>query len=377
MLLAPDKFKGSLDAVGVAAAVARGLAEVRPDVVVASVPVADGGDGTLAAASAWGFARVPVTVTGPTGECVETSYARRGSVAVTELADACGLGRLPSGTFAPLTASSRGLGEVIALAQGAGCREIIVGIGGSASTDGGSGLLGALGVAIYDSSGARLPDGGGPLADVARVDLSSLRDRVRACLGGGGGARLVVACDVDNPLTGPTGAAAVYGPQKGATPEEVALLDSALDRWADVVRAAVGVDHRARPGAGAAGGVGFATLAVLGAELRSGTDLMLDLVGFDEQLDGCDLVITGEGSLDEQTLHGKAPMGVAARARARDIPVVAVCGRCVLSAEQLRGVGIAASYSLLEIEPDQDLCLAEPARLLERVGAEIGRRHLT
>jgi glycerate kinase len=366
VLVAPDKFKGSLDAAGVAAAVGRGLAAERPGIVTVAVPVADGGDGTLAAAVAAGFESVPVVVSGPTGRPVETAYARRGEVAVVEMADACGLARLPEGP-APLTASSRGVGEAMRAALEAGCREIVVGIGGSASTDGGAGMLAALGARAYDGSGATLADGGGALVDVASLDLAAcdLQD-----------IRFVVACDVDNPLTGPHGAAAVYGPQKGAGADDVTALDHALGRWADVVATATGVDHRDVPGAGAAGGVGFAAVAVLGAELRPGIDLMLDLVAFDDELVGCDLVITGEGSLDEQSLRGKAPIGVATRARARGIPVVAVCGRRLLDDAALREAGIEASYALLDIEPDVDACLRDPAPLLERLGRQIAGRHL-
>jgi glycerate kinase len=182
---------------------------------------------------------------------------------------------------------------------------------------------------------------------------------------------------VDNPLTGPAGAAAVYGPQKGCDPTQVALLDAALERWADVVAAETGADHRHLAGAGAAGGVGFAAVGLLGATLRPGIDLVLDLVGFDQALVGCDLVITGEGSLDAQSLHGKAPVGVADRARAVGVPVVAVAGRSMLSPADLAGVGIIDSLALLDLEPDVATCLASPLPLLEMVGAEIARRHLS
>lgn len=368
VLVAPDKFKGSLDATGVAAAVTRGLRRARPGAEVVCLPVADGGDGTLAAALAAGFERVTVRVAGPTGEPVDTAFARNGSTAVVEMADACGLGRLPGGNPAPRTASSRGLGEALAAALDAGCGEVVVGIGGSASTDGGSGLLAALGARVLDGVGDPVPDGGGALAGAATLDLSGLHPAL-------GTTRIVIACDVDNPLTGPSGAAAVYGPQKGATPDDVAVLDAALDRWADVVARATGAD-RSAPGAGAAGGVGFAAAAVLGAELRPGIELMLDLLGFDEALDRCGLVVTGEGSLDEQSLHGKAPVGVARRAGARGIPVVAVCGRRALTEAALHGAGIAAAYALVDIEPDVDRCLRSPAPLLERLGAEVAARHL-
>lgn len=368
VLLAPDKFKGSLSAAEVSKALARGLHAVA-DVDTISLPVADGGDGTVAAAIAAGYTRVPVVATGPTGQPVQTAFARRGETAVVEMADVSGLVRLPGGVPAPLTATSRGLGEVIAAAIDAGCTDVVVGIGGSASTDGGAGMASALGARLTDSSGAELDGGGSSLAALAAVDLTDLRNRTA-------GVQLVVACDVDNPLTGPRGAAAVYGPQKGATPADVAVLDAALVHWADVVSAATGRDDRDAAGAGAAGGVGYAALALLGATLRPGIELVLDLVGFDDALAAADLVITGEGALDEQTLHGKAPAGVAAAARRRGVPVVAVCGRTTLPRERLERAGIFAAYALTDIEPDLARCIADPAPLLERLGAQIARDRL-
>lgn len=369
VLVAPDKFKGSLRALGVADAVAAGLRRARPDVEVGTLPVADGGDGTLDAALAAGFERVDVTVTGPTGEPVRTAYARRGSTAVVEMADACGLSRLPGGELAGLTASSRGLGELLAAALDAGCQDVVMGIGGSASTDGGAGLVAALGGVLLDADGRPVPDGGVGLESVDRVDLSGLHPALRE-------SRIVVACDVDNPLTGPRGAAAVYGPQKGLGPDDVPRLDAALGRWAKLVAAATARDERDRPGAGAAGGVGFAAVAVLGAELRPGIELMLDLLDFDGAVSGATLVVTGEGSLDAQSLHGKAPVGVARAAAAHAVPVVAVCGRRDLDDRALHAAGINAAYALLDVEPDPRTCMREAARLLERLGQQIADHHL-
>lgn len=365
VLVAPDKFKGTLPAYDVAHAVALGLRRVRPDAEVECLPVADGGDGTLDAAVSAGFDRVPVTVAGPTGEPVETAYARRGDTAVVEMADACGLVRLPGRVRAPLAASSQGLGEVLAAALDAGCRELVVGIGGSASTDGGAGMLAALGAVVSPA----VSDGGGGLRDVSALDLSPLHP-------GLADARVVVACDVDNPLTGPDGAAAVYGPQKGASPDDVVVLDRALGHWADVVARSSGADRRDVPGAGAAGGVGFALVAALGAELRPGIALMLDLLGFADRVAGADLVVTGEGSLDAQSLRGKAPVGVASAAGAAGVPVVAVCGRRRLTDAELTAAGIVAAYALLDVEPDLTTCLREPARLLVDLGELVARRHL-
>ena len=369
VLIASDKFKGTLTAAEVAAAVATGLRRVRPEVGVDSVPVADGGDGTLAAAVASGFELVSVEAAGPTGEPVATGYARQDDTAVVEMADVSGLVRLPGDVLAPMTATSRGVGELVASAVSAGCHRLVLGIGGSASTDGGAGMLAGLGARLLDGDGEPVGDGGAELARLASIDLSDVRVLMA-------GIHVVVACDVDNPLTGPTGAAAVYGPQKGAGPDQVRELDDALGHFADIVATATGRDLRDQAGAGAAGGVGFAALAALDAELRPGIDLVLDLVGFQQRLPGADLVVTGEGALDEQTLSGKAPAGVAAAARAAGVPVVAVCGQNTLTDQQLAAAGIAAVYTLTDVEPDVERCLADPAPLLERLGERIAADHL-
>jgi glycerate kinase len=364
VVVAPDKFKGSLTAAQVAARVAAGLARAAPGTEVVQVPVADGGDGTLEAAVAAGYRRVPVRAEGPTGEPVETAYAERDGVAVVELADVSGLGRLPGGRPAARTASSYGTGQVIRAALDAGCTRVVLGIGGSAGTDGGAGLVEALGGRLAGPDGGEVGRGGAALAAVGSLDLAGLHPALAT-------AEVVVASDVDNPLLGPKGAAAVYGPQKGASPADVAELDAALARWAGAVRRATGRDEAATPGAGAAGGVGFAALAVLGATVAPGIDLVLDLVGFGDALPGAGLVITGEGSLDGQTLHGKAPAGVAAAARAAGVPVVAVAGRCLLSPDALEPAGIRAAYALTDLEPDPERCMAEAGPLLERLAERV------
>jgi glycerate 2-kinase len=378
IVIAPDKFKGSLAAAEVAAAIAAGLRAELPAAELITIPVADGGEGTLDAAVAAGFERVPVTVDGPTGEPVAASYARRGEVAVVELASACGLMRLPGGRPAPLTASSFGAGQALAAALEAGPRRqpqkpadrrIIFGVGGSASTDGGAGLLQALGARVLDARGEPLARGGGALRDVAALDLAGLHPGLRE-------GSVILATDVANPLTGPDGAAEVYGPQKGATPAQIGELAGGLRRWAAVVAAATGTDRSQAPGAGAAGGVGFAALAVLGAEARPGIGLVLELTGFGAALEGADLVITGEGSLDVQTLAGKAPMGVAQAAARSGVPVVAVAGRCTLTERQLTEAGIAAVYPLSDLEPDLARSSAQASALLRRVGQALAREQL-
>ncbi len=368
VLVAPDKFKGSLTAREVAARVAAGIGAEAPGVEVEQVPVADGGDGTLDAAVAAGYTRVEVRAQGPTGEPVTTAFAARDDVAVVEMADVSGLALLMPDRLDALGASSYGTGEVVRAALDHGCREIVLGIGGSASTDGGAGMLQALGARLLSSGGQELGRGGAALADLARLDLSGLHPTLAET-------RVVVASDVDNPLLGPNGAAAVYGPQKGASPSDVEALDAALARWADVVEAAVagGGASRDRAGAGAAGGVGFAAMAVLGAELKSGIGLVLDLVGFADHLAGAGLVVTGEGSLDTQTLSGKTPAGVAAAAREAGIPVVTVSGRVALTADQIAGAGIRRAYALTDIESDPDRCFTEAGPLLQELARTLAR----
>ncbi|WP_240617527.1 glycerate kinase [Nocardioides speluncae] len=363
MVLAADKFKGSLTAAEVGEALRRGIQRADPSAEVVRVRVADGGDGTLDAFVAAGFEQQPVTVTGPTGERVRTAYARRGEVAVVELADASGLSRLGAGP-APLRSSTCGTGEVALAAIRAGCRELVIGIGGSASTDGGAGLVTALGARILDARGESVPPGGIGLLDAASLDLGPLRELLS-------GVTITLASDVDNPLLGSDGAAAVYAPQKGATPADVEVLERALTRWADLVAATTGADLRDAPGAGAAGGAGFGALALLGATMRSGADTVLDLVGYDDALAGADLVVTGEGSVDEQSLRGKAPFAVLERARRRSIPVVFVCGRTSLVPESLTDAGVARLWALTDREPDLARCITEAASLLEEVGAEL------
>jgi glycerate kinase len=364
VVLAPDKFKGCLTSAEVAEAVGEGLRTVCPEVDLTVVPIADGGDGTVDAAVSAGFDRVQLAAVGPTGEPVHTSYAADGTQAVIELAAVVGLDRLPDRALRPLVASSYGLGLVLAHAVDRGADRVVLGLGGSASTDGGAGMAQALGARLLDSSGAELPRGGAALAQLDAVDLSALRE-LRAEV------TFVVASDVDNPLLGGRGAAATFGPQKGATPAEVRLLDRALRRWAEVVESATATRCADAPGAGAAGGVGFAAMALLGAALVPGIDVMLDLVGFRHALRGADLVITGEGSLDEQSLAGKAPVGVARAARAGGVPVVAVAGRSLLTSEQLLSAGIEATYPLADLEPDVSRSMANAAELLRQVGVRI------
>ncbi|HTU29482.1 MAG TPA: glycerate kinase [Solirubrobacteraceae bacterium] len=366
VLLAPDKFKGTLSGAEVAASLAAGIRSRRPGTDVITVPVADGGDGFLDAFEAAGFQRVAVVASDAVGRPAPTWYVRHGRTAAVELAQVAGLAGL-RGTLAPLTATSRGLGELIAHALEAGCTRVLVGIGGSASTDGGLGLVQALGARVRDGSGAEAGPGGAGAASATTLDLAELHP-------GLAGAQIEIACDVDNPLTGSEGAAAVYGPQKGADPDQVSQLDAALAHWADLVAAATGHDHRDVPGAGAAGGVGFGAIALLGARLRPGAQLILEQLAFADALSKASLVVTGEGSLDEQTLRGKAPAAVAAAGRAAGVPVIAVAGRCLLDGPRLQAAGFEHVYTLLDEADTEQQALDEAAALLRRIGERLSDR---
>lgn len=380
IVLAPDKFKGSLTAPEVAEALAAGLAEALPDAELVLVPVADGGEGTVSAALGAGFTPRRASVAGPTGQMLIAEFAVSSGpdglagagprTAVIEMAAASSLDVLPGGVLDALGATSLGTGQLIRAALDAGCSEIVLGVGGSAWTDGGAGMLAGLGARFIDDAGRDLPLGGAALARIAAADLSGLDTRLA---GAGGTVRLTLAADVDNPLLGPSGAAAVFGPQKGASPSDVEELDAALSRFAGVLGAAMrpaAAGAKDLPGAGAAGGVGYAALA-LGATRRRGIDVVVDFTGLRGKLEGADLVITGEGSLDAQSLSGKAPVGVATEAAALGIPVIAVCGRSQLDAASRARAGFHSVHALTDIEDDVATCMAETARLLRRVGRDL------
>ena len=370
VVLAPDKFKGSLTAAEVAKALAAGMQDVLPGLETIMLPVADGGDGTVAAALSAGFAKIIVDAVGPTGEPVQAPYALDGDRAVVELAAVVGLSMLPGGRLEPLRSSTYGLGLVVADAIRRGATTIVLGLGGSASSDGGAGMAQALGARLLGANGNELPPEGGALADLAHLDLAPLRAALD-------GVTIIVASDVDNPLLGLRGAAAVFGPQKGAAPQQVEALERGLRHWSQLVSNATGRDDAQRAGAGAAGGTGFAALALLNAEIKPGIELILDLIDFDRRIAGADLVVTGEGSLDEQSLAGKAPVGVARAAARAGIPVVAVAGRLQLSVTRLREAGISGGYALTALEPDVDRCIANAGPLLRRLGGQIAKDWLS
>ena len=322
IVIAPQAFKGSISALAAAEAMAEGVRRVAGDAETVLVPVADGGDGTLETLveSTGGDIRTS-PVTGPLGEKVNAQWGALGDgrTAVIEMARTSGLALVPTDKRDPLHATTYGLGEVIRHALDAGFRRFIVGIGGSATNDGGAGMAQALGVRLLADGGGDIGRGGLALASLDRIDMAGLDARARD-------SEFQVACDVNNPLCGPEGASAVYGPQKGATPEMVETLDRALAQLADIVERDVGTQIRDVPGAGAAGGLGGGLIAFLDGSLSPGVDIVLDAVGLDERLHDADLVVTGEGQMDFQTVYNKAPIGVARRAKARGVPVVAVSG---------------------------------------------------
>ncbi|MEW1812446.1 glycerate kinase [Pseudarthrobacter phenanthrenivorans] len=376
IVIAPDKFKGSQSAPEVCSHLEKGLRRgAGGNLEVVRIPVADGGEGTLDAAVGSGFTRRTATVTGPTGQPVDADFAVRGHEAVIEMATASGLALVPRtskggrpDSAAATTATSLGTGQLILAALDAGCRRIVLGVGGSANTDGGAGLLQGLGARFLDSRNNELPPGGAALANLHSIDFTHFEPRLVDT-------RFVLASDVDNPLLGAQGAAAVFGPQKGATPQDVGTLDAALARLVEVLAREIGfraVKAAEAPRAGAAGGVGFAAIAVLAATQRPGIDVVLEFTGLADRLAGADLVITGEGSLDEQSLLGKTPVGVARAAAAKGIPVIAVCGRTSLKPEHQQVAGFRHVYSLTSIEPSMEVCIAEAGSLLERLGQQLG-----
>jgi glycerate kinase len=371
VIVAPQSFKGSADAVAVASAIARGVRRALPDALVEEMPLADGGEGTVRALvrATKGSLRV-ARVHDPLGREIDAEWGVLGDgvTAVVEMAAASGLPLLDVKQRDPRIASTRGTGELILAAATSGAHRIVIGIGGSATNDGGAGMARAFGYRFLDRDGTELPEGGAALARLARIDGQTDPRLIRPAI--------EVACDVRNPLLGPEGASAVYGPQKGATPEVVRELDAALARYADVVEAFVGRPIRDVPGAGAAGGLGAGLLAFLDARLISGADLVLRAVGFADRLRGADLVITGEGRIDRQSGYGKLTGAVTAAARRAGIPVLAVAGGLGEGHETLALDGIVAASDGVPLAQ----AMSDPLPLIERaaervVRARVGATH--
>ncbi|MEO3976619.1 glycerate kinase [Streptomyces sp. CAU 1734] len=369
IVIAPDSFKGSLGADAACAAIEAGVRRALPGAEVVLVPMADGGEGTLdCILGATGGREVGLTAADPLGRPVRARYVlgAQARSAVVELASASGLPLLAPEERDPLRAGTAGTGELIRDAISRGAREVLVCIGGSASTDGGTGLMRALGVRFEDAGGAELPPGGAALARLARIDTSGVPEAVRRT-------RFRIACDVTNPLVGPEGAAAVFGPQKGAGPEEVRELDRALVRFADVLADTYGVRVHDLPGAGAAGGTCGGMVAVLGAEPVPGCELVAETVGLAAALDGADLVITGEGRLDQQSAAGKVISLVARLAGRNGTPAVALAGEIVHPFDGLHALGLTAAFSIADGPRTLDIMTKSADELLSAAAEQAVR----
>ncbi|GLH63973.1 glycerate kinase [Parageobacillus sp. G301] len=343
VIIAPDSFKESLSALEVANAIEKGFRDIFPEAEYVKIPMADGGEGTVQSlVDATGGRIVKTEVTGPLGDRVQAFFGMLGDgkTAVIEMAAASGLHLVPSEKRNPLVTTTRGTGELILAALDEGAEHIIIGIGGSATNDGGAGMIQALGGRLLNRHGQEIGPGGGSLSELADIDLSGLDQRLK-CV------KIEVACDVDNPLTGPKGASAVFGPQKGATPEMVVTLDKNLHHYADVIERVLGKQVKDIPGAGAAGGLGAGLLAFLDAKLKRGVEIVLETVNFHERIQGASLVITGEGRIDGQTIFGKTPIGVAKAAKQYNIPVIAIAGSVSDDSDVVRSHGIDALYSIV------------------------------
>ena len=343
IVIAPDSYKESLSATEVAQAIEKGFREIFPDAQYVSVPVADGGEGTVEAmiAATHGSAHSAL-VTGPLGEKVNANWGMSGDgkTAFIEMAAASGLALVPPDKRNPLITTSRGTGELILQALDSGASNIIIGIGGSATNDGGAGMVQALGAKLCDANGTEIGYGGGSLNTLNTIDVSGLDPRIQRCA-------IRVACDVTNPLVGEQGASRIFGPQKGATEPLILELDRNLAHYADIIKKSLGVDVKNVPGAGAAGGMGAALMAFLGAELKSGIEIVTQALNLEEHIHDCTLVVTGEGRIDSQSIHGKVPVGVANVAKKYHKPVIGIAGSLTRDVGVVHQYGIDAVFSVL------------------------------
>ncbi|ELS0751322.1 glycerate kinase [Vibrio vulnificus] len=361
IVIAPDSYKESLTAMDVAIAIEKGFKQVLPDAQYVKLPMADGGEGTVQSmVDATGGTIIEHTVSGPLGQpvCGFFGLLGEGKTAVIEMAAASGLHLVTPDQRNPLITTTFGTGELIKAALDHGVEHIIVGIGGSATNDGGIGMAQALGIKLLDVQGNALGYGGGELAKLATIDCSQLDPRLAQV-------RLEVACDVDNPLCGTKGASAVFGPQKGATPEMVKILDENLAHYAAIIKQQLGADVRDMAGAGAAGGMGAALLGLLNAELRPGIEIVMDAVRLDEIVADADLVITGEGRIDSQTIHGKTPIGVARTSKKHSLPVIGIAGCLSADCGVVHEHGLDAVFAVVNRSVDLPTALAEAAENVE------------
>jgi glycerate kinase len=369
IVIAPDSFKDSLSAQGVADAIALGLAQVWPDALLIKCPMADGGEGTVESILAACEGELQRTqVRGPLGTTVEAAWGwlPQSHTAIIEMAEASGLQLVPPGKRDACFSSTFGTGELIRAALDAGAQRVILAIGGSATNDGGAGAMQALGVKLLDAQGRTLAPGGLALAQLARIDMSEIDPRLAEV-------RFDIAADVNNPLCGPHGASAVFGPQKGASPEQVEQLDRALGHFAERCAQVLNKDVRDEPGSGAAGGLGFAAKAFLGAQFKAGVEVVAELVGLEDAVKGADLVITGEGRFDAQTLRGKTPFGVARIARQHGVPVIVLAGTLGEGYQALYEHGIDAAFALASGPMTLEQACAEAPRLLRERASDVAR----
>ncbi|WP_317982073.1 glycerate kinase [Paenibacillus glycanilyticus] len=370
IVIAPDSFKGSLSAASAAEAIAQGIRRCVPDVGIVKLPIADGGEGTLdSLLAATGGERITVTVTGPLGASVSASYGIIEQTAVIEMAEASGLCLLTEEQRNPGLTTTYGTGELIRHALDRGCRRFLLTVGGSATNDGGTGMLQALGMRLLNRQGNPVPPGGGSLADIATIDDSLWDPRIAL-------SSFVIATDVQNPLIGEQGASSVFGPQKGASPETVDLLEHGMTAWADLIEAKTGIRLHERPGAGAAGGLCGAYLAFFPASVRRGIDVVLEHVRLEEHLDGADLVITGEGRFDHQTSSGKAPMGVAQLAKKHGVPAIALAGSVGSGIDVLHAEGISSVHGIMNTPMTLQEAMERAPILLEQSAEQVIRTFL-
>ncbi|RML57980.1 Glycerate kinase [Pseudomonas syringae pv. pisi] len=369
IVIAPDSFKDSLSAQAVADAIASGVAEVWPHAELIKCPMADGGEGTIEALlAACNGELMSASVSGPLGAPVTAHWGwlADSRTAIIEMAMASGLQLLTLAQRDACVTSTEGTGQLISAALDAGARRVILAIGGSATNDGGSGMLTALGARFLNADDQPLAPGGLALAELARIDLSGFDPRLsNVCI--------EIAADVDNPLCGPNGASSIFGPQKGASPEQVMALDAALGCFADQTAQVLGEDLRNSPGSGAAGGMGFAAKAYLKASFRAGVEVVADLTGLEQALIGADLVITGEGRFDAQTLRGKTPLGVARVAQRRQVPVIVLAGTLGEGYEQLYAHGIGAAFALVSGPMSLEQACRDTRRLLHERARDVAR----
>ncbi|WHY68106.1 glycerate kinase [Neobacillus sp. SuZ13] len=369
IVIAPDSFKGSLSAVDAARAIESGIQKAFPDANTLCLPVADGGEGTLdTLVAATHGQKIPVCVTGPLGQKIEAEYGilGDGKTCVIEMAKASGIPLIPREELNPLKATTFGTGELIKQALDDGFKSFILALGGSATNDGGAGMLQALGLSLLDEQGNKISTGGAELKKISSIDLSNFDNRIQGC-------QFLIASDVENPLIGPNGASHVFGPQKGATPEKVLILDACLAHWADEVEKVTGVRLHDLPGAGAAGGIGGAFQAFFPSRMRRGIDVVLEYTGLHKALGGADLVITGEGQVDFQTASGKTPMGVAQAALLKNIPTIILAGSVGKGIEVLYQYGIVSVHSIINKPMELKEAMEYAGELLEKAAEQVVR----